>query len=56
MNVENELLSLVTKAKSNTKEAHVLDEHRFLNYLLLDRIRNEVAPLYEYFGLGGALR
>jgi hypothetical protein len=51
--MENRLLSVFNKFKSTVADEVVADSDRFLDHMLLDRLREEVGPMYEYFGLGG---
>jgi hypothetical protein len=53
LNMENRLLSVFNKFKSTVADEVVADNDRFLDHMLLDRLREEVGPIYEYFGLGG---
>lgn len=53
LNMENEILSRITCAKSNMKDSHVFDRDRYLDYVKVDRLLHEVSPLFKAFGLGG---
>jgi hypothetical protein len=52
LNMENAILSEVTKEKTNNHDVHVPDDKRFTNYLLVDRMISEVGPIFELFALG----
>ena len=53
LNMENQLLSSLTLHKSTMPDKHVGEADRFLEYQLLDRMVEEIGPIFEYFGLGG---
>ena len=53
LNMENKLLSVFNRFKSTVADEVVADSDRFLDHMLLDRLREEVGPIFEYFGLGG---
>ena len=51
--MENQLLSPLTLHKSTMPDKHVGVAGCFLEHQLLDRMVEEIGPIFEYFGLGG---
>ena len=54
VNLENEILSLVTFAKHGRYDETVSERVRFTDYMNVDRLIKEVTPLYALFGPGEA--
>jgi hypothetical protein len=52
LNMENAILSEVTKEIANEPDKVVPDAERFTDYMKVDRMIAEVSPIYELFALG----
>ena len=52
INFENDILAKITLCKSNMVEARTEQRDRFLDYVQVDRMIDEISPLFEALGLG----